>query len=250
MPKTIYIVATIIFLLGKQVYAAENTILRIAVSANFTTTAEEIAKDFEQKEGIKTDIISGSSGKLVTQITQGAPFDVLLAADRSHPEKLAELGFAHPSGLADYAIGTLVFVGQTIATEGGIGQQISLCRTLAIANPDTAPYGKAAMQALGYLNLLEGNKLKLVTGESVGQAMIFIESGAADCGFVSLSQVLGKEKFNHRIIPIPDAMHERLIQSAAIMVNSQQRDAAQRFVAYLLSEPARAQIKKAGYELP
>lgn len=231
-------------------YALEAPVLRIAVSANFSVTAEKLAKDFEQKERVRSEIISGSSGKLSAQITHGAPFDILLSADRSHPQELLDNNLVRQNKISNYAIGILVFITKESHSQKNISEQIKACRKIAIASPEHAPYGKAAMQALEYLKLVDSSKPKVVIGESIGQAMSFLETGAADCGFVGLSQVKAASGFEGRYTIISSAMHKGLMQSAVLLENGKQPKAAQKFMEYLLSETARAQIKEAGYELP
>ncbi len=249
--KKILMVFALVILCVNQAQAAENPPLRIAVAANFSATAEEIAKDFWKKEGIKTEVISGSSGKLAGQIIQGAPFDVFLSADRAHLQELVRRGLVHEDALYDYAIGILVFFGQETTAERALEKQISSCRKLAIANPENAPYGKAALQTLDHLKLRDAVKERLVMGESIGQAMSFIESGAADCGFIALSQVKGVEGWDGRYVVIHETMHEKLVQSAVVLEKSSQQDAARKFIAYLLNKTTRARIiREAGYELP
>lgn len=231
-------------------WSDERAHLRIAVAANFSSTAEAIARDFEVQENVQVDIISGSSGKLATQMASGAPYDIFLSADRLMPEQLKQQKLAYQNKLFDYAVGIVVFIGKDANIKSDLKRQIDSCRTIAIANPEHAPYGKAAMQALKRLDASIEKSGRLVTGESVGQAMGFIESGAADCGFVALSQVIGKPDYEGRFVKSEPTMHEVLMQTGIILATSPQTGLAQKFFDTLLSEPSRSKIKEAGYELP
>lgn len=239
-----------LFLVANAAQAAENPPLRIAVATNFATTAEAIAGDFAKAEGVKTVVVSGSSGKLTAQIIHGAPFDVFLSADRIHPQQLARLGLVDRGRLHDYAVGTLTFIGREVDVKQGIAERVASCRAVAVANPESAPYGLAALQVLEHVKVTDAAKHRLVMGESVGQTMAFLTSGAADCGFVGTSQVREAPELAPRATPVASALHEPIAQSAVVLAASPRKETARRFMRALLGKAARARIQEAGYGLP
>lgn len=163
----------------------------MAAAANVVKPLEELAQAFRKRTSIPVRIVSGSSGKLFAQIHAGAPFDIFFSADERLPMLLEEAGLAVPGSRRTYAIGTLVLWSSIRGYVDDRGEvlQRGAFRHLAIANPETAPYGAAASQVLRKLGLWESLLPKLATAESVGQAYGFIASGNAELGFVALSQL-------------------------------------------------------------
>ena len=168
----------------------------VAVAANFAGPLERIAREFEKDTGNHVVIATGATGTLFSQIEKGAPFDVLFAADEATPKRLEDDGFAAPGSLFTYAIGKLVLWSAeagALSKDRGDGAETLKrgdFRHLAIANPKIAPYGAAAIAAMGALKVLPNLRPKLVQGESVAQAYEFVASGNAEFGFVALSQVV------------------------------------------------------------
>ena len=168
----------------------------IAVAANFAGTLEQLQKAFEATGDHKLTIISGATGKLTAQITEGAPFDVLLSADDKATKKLAEGGQAVAHTEFTYAIGTLALFSadpQRITGDGATVLKEGKFDNLAIANPKVAPYGVAAEATMKALKVADAIKDKIVMGENIGQTFQMIDTGNAQLGFVALSQVLGSE---------------------------------------------------------
>ena len=167
--------------------------VNVAVAANFLGTLQKLAPMYQQVSGDQLLPSAGSSGQLYTQIKQGAPFDVLLSADSDHPARLETEGLAAPGSHFTYAIGTLVLWSPKAGVVDNAGKLLSSdrYRTISIANPATAPYGAAAQQVLMALGLWDrlNSAKKIVIGENIDQAWQFTATGAADVGFVALSEV-------------------------------------------------------------
>lgn len=224
---------------------------RIAVAANFAEAARQLADDYGRKSGHRIEISSASTGKLYAQIVNGAPFDVLLSADDTTPRKLADEGLADPTTLHDYAIGRLVLWsrdpqrvkdGETLLRKGAIER-------LAIANPELAPYGAAARDALHYVRRWEELKPKLVMGENVGQAAQFVVSGAAPLGLLPRSLVLEARKTTPGSgWEVPASWHAPIVQSAVLLTRGERNPAARGFLKYLQSPAAKKKIHGFGYD--
>ncbi len=227
--------------------------LSLAVASNFANSAKELVRHFSEISGYQVSISTASTGKFYAQITQGAPFDVLLSADRQTPERLIRDGLAVESTLYDYARGRLVFV--TINQQDSLSPEHILrhlqFKKLAIANPELAPYGKAAIQTLEHLGLRQMAENRIVMAENIGQAAQFVFSGNAQAGFLPQSMVLEarqtqKGAFNGWIIP--QEWHTPIIQAAVILKKGEANPAAMAFMRYLKSEDARRIIVSHGYD--
>ena len=222
---------------------------RVAVATNFAETARELVAAFEETSGHRIELSFGSTGQLYTQITQGAPFDLLLAADRDRPARLVERGLASAAGHTTYAIGRLVLysrdpaqaVGSDALADGRFAH-------LAIANPVTAPYGAAAVEALRSLGLYGRLESRLVLGANVGQTYQFVYTGAAELGFVALSQVSDQPEQSRWIVP--SELYSPIRQDAVLLSRAVQHPAALAFSRFLSSKAARAIIERSGYTAP
>ncbi|MFZ5590155.1 MAG: molybdate ABC transporter substrate-binding protein [Pseudomonadota bacterium] len=229
--------------------AAHAAEINVAVATNFLATARILTQRFEMDSGHRVHLISGSTGKLVTQIKQGAPFDVLLAADAEHPRLLEAQGLAVQGSRFTYAVGRLVLWG---AQPGALEPQTLLnsgnFRHLAIANPDIAPYGKAARQVLRKLNLWNAMQARLVQGEDVGQTFQFVASGNAELGFVALAQVISlSEPQRNNYWIVPQELYEPIDQQAVLLTRAADKPAARALFSYLESNEARALVRQRGY---
>ena len=243
-----------LFLLLILPFAAGGEPLTVAVASNFQTTAQELGKAFERGTGRAVRISAGSTGKLYGQIVNGAPFDVFLAADVERPARLERTGDAVPATRITYAIGSLVLWSRDAALAG------ANCRNelenlagakLAIANPETAPYGRAAIEFLEAAKLLETVRPSLVIGENISQTLHFVATGNARLGFVAASQIARPELPRSTCAwTVPDDMHRPIAQQAVLLQRSVNRDAGQQFLEFLVSERARSIIVAAGYRVP
>ena len=230
--------------------AARAEVVQIAVAANFTEPAKALAAVFEQTSGHQARLSFGATGAFYSQIKNGAPFDILLAADAERPARLDKEGDTVPGSRFTYAIGQLVLWS---AKPGLVDAQGAVLKSgnfnkLSIANPKTAPYGAAAVQSMDTLGLTAALQPRLVTGESIGQAYNFIATGNADLGFVALSQVLqGGGLKSGSMWRVPGHLHAPIVQDAVILRRAAANPAAKAWVNLLKSASTREFIQGHGY---
>jgi len=218
----------------------------VAVAANFTDAAREIAAAFKQKTGHDAVLSFGSAGQFYSQITQGAPFQVFLSADDARPKKLIEDGLAVSDSRFTYAIGKLVLWSKTAnLVNGEQTLRAANFAKLAICNPVAAPYGAAAVQTMEALKLREALLPKIVEGATITQAYQFVETGNAELGFVALSQLTGVEAGSRWVVP--QELYAPIRQDAVLLKSGVGNDAATGFIAFLKGPEARAIIEKYGY---
>lgn len=224
----------------------------VAVASNFSKPMEEIAVGFKQSTGHEALLSFGASGKFVSQISNGAPFDILLSADEKGPQQLEDLGLTVKGSRFTYAMGSLVLWSPK---ENFIDNAVGILHSdafshLAIADPTVAPYGAAAMSFLKERGLLEKVQGKLVYGENISQTFLFVSSGNAELGFVSLSQVIDKGKIGRGSGWIlPRGSYPPIRQDAALMRSGEKNPAARALLEFLRSKEAVSIIKSYGYEL-
>ena len=232
-------------------FSINATELKIAVAANFAQTLKEIGTVFEKDTGHKIAITQGSTGKLYAQISQGAPFEVLLSADDETPEKLIPEGKAVNGTRFTYAIGRLALWSPKpdLVDEGGQVLKTDKFRFLAIANSRVAPYGRAAVQVMQKLGVLASIEPRVVQGESITQTFQFVSTGNAQLGFVALSQISdnGKIKTGSAWI-VPENMHEQLRQDAVLLHPGKDSAAASALLNFLKSDKAKKIIAAHGYQ--
>ncbi|QJQ21343.1 molybdate ABC transporter substrate-binding protein [Pseudomonas sp. SK] len=230
-------------------WAAE---VQVAVAANFTAPMQAIARDFQHDTGHTLIAAYGATGQFYAQISNGAPFEVFLAADDSTPAKLEQEQATVPGSRFTYAIGTLALWSAKPGYVDSQGQvlQHNAYQHLAIANPKTAPYGLAAVQVLDKLKLTEATRPKLVEGQNITQAFQFVSTGNAELGFVALSQIYqdGKLASGSAWI-VPSSLHAPIRQDAVVLEKGRDNPAAKALVEYLKGPKAAAIIKAYGYEI-
>lgn len=229
--------------------AAEVT---VAVAANFTAPMQKIARSFEQDTGHKAVLAFGSTGNFYAQIRNGAPFQVLLAADDETPLKLEREGATVPGSRFTYATGKLVLWSKQAGLVDGNGDILrsGSFQRIAIANPKLAPYGAAAMQALEKLGVLAAVRPRIVEGGNISQTYQFVATGNAQVGFVALSQVISDGRIAQGSAWIvPANLHAPIRQDAVLLAGGRENPAAAALLAYLRSEKARAVIRAFGYDL-
>ena len=227
--------------------------VRVAVAANFAAPLKALAADFEKTTGHTLRLSSGATAKLYAQIKNGAPFDVLLAADAETPARLEKEGDAVAGSRFIYATGKLVLWSPQADRVDGQGQVLRSghFRHLALAAPQLAPYGAAAVQTLTRLGLLATLTPRLVQGESIGQTYSFVATGNAELGFVALSQVYDKGKISQGTgWIVPAHLYQPLHQEAALLTRAARNPAASALLAFLKTEQTRAVIRSFGYETP
>ncbi|PSC04111.1 molybdate ABC transporter substrate-binding protein [Alsobacter soli] len=221
----------------------------VAVAANFTEPAKEIAAALKARTGHDATLSFGSSAQLLAQISQGAPFDVFLSADEERPAKAVAGKLATPDSRFTYAVGKLVLWSRDAgAVKGEETLKAGAFGKLAIANPAAAPYGAAALetlQALGVKDRLQG---RIVQGASIAQAFQFVDTGNAELGFVALSQVVGRSDGSRWLVP--QALYRPIRQDAVLLERAKDNEAARTFLAFLQGPEARAIIERYGYEVP
>ncbi|MES2149349.1 MAG: molybdate ABC transporter substrate-binding protein [Pseudomonadota bacterium] len=235
---------------------AANTVcadeVQVAVAANFTAPMKEIAARFERETGHKVLASYGATGKFYAQIKNGAPFEVLLAADDETPARLEAEGAAVPQSRFTYAIGKLVLWSAQPGVVDDKGEVLKKARFehLAIANPKLAPYGAAALEAMQRLGLLASLEPKFVYGDSVAQTHQFVVSGAVQLGWVAISQIYegGKLKSGSAWV-VPAGLYGPIRQDAVALEKGKGKPAVLALLAYLKGEKARAVIRSYGYDL-
>jgi molybdate transport system substrate-binding protein len=225
--------------------------VQVAVAANFAPAAQKIAAQFEHDTGHVVKLSAGATGKFYAQIEAGAPFDVLLAADQATPARLVAEGKAAAATLRTYAIGRLVLWSADPALVDALGEVLKSGRWkhLSVADAKLAPYGQAARQTLAALKLTDAVQPRLVTAESIGQALQFVQSGNAELGFVALGQVQPPDgsRVPGSMWLVPDNLYAPIRQDAVVLTASKSSRAATQFVDYLASDQARAVIQAYGY---
>jgi molybdate transport system substrate-binding protein len=242
-----------IFLLLLAATAFGQTPLRVAAAADLEPVLPPILDQFEKQTGMHVEATYQASAVLTTQILNGAPFDLFLSADLSFPKRLMDAGVADAEGASTpitYAKGTLVLWERkdshlpapslALLSDAGL-------KRLAIANPDRAPYGRAAVAALTSLKLYDALKPKLVTAENIAQTAQFVDSGNADAGLISLTSAMTPRlRASGTYFVMPRDLYPPIEQGAVIVKASGQRDAAQKLLDFVLSASVQAELAKSG----
>lgn len=230
--------------------------LTVAAAADLRFALDELASRFRAAHpAVDLAITYGSSGNFFAQIQNGAPFDVFLSADVDYPRRLIAAGLAGRDSLFLYGVGRIVVwvPGGSPLDPPGLGIHLleaPSVRHIAIANPQHAPYGRAAEAALRSLGVYDRVAPKLVLGENIGQAFEFVESGAAEAGIVALSLALAPAARGHgRYWEVPAGAYPKIEQGGVILARAPAGPAAQ-FRAFLLSAEARRILKQYGFSVP
>ncbi len=232
------------------VAAAGKDYVTVAVASNFAATARDIAAQFAEQSDYEVRISTASTGKLYAQIVNGAPFDVLLAADAERPTRLENGGAGVNGSRFTYALGALVLWSRQVedcqaALRSHHGGRI------AIANPENAPYGAAAKSFLQRSGLWESLRDRLVIGENIGQTLQFAASGNAQLGFIAGSQLQAPSLPPASCSwPVPDTMHAPIDQQAILLQRGAESEGAKSFLRFLRGDAGRAIIRQHGYSLP
>jgi molybdate transport system substrate-binding protein len=230
--------------------AAEEPLLVLA-AADLQYALPEIAAAYEATSGRKTVLTFGSTGAFSAQIENGAPADVFFAANESFIDALVAKGLLRGETRQLYAVGRIVLTSASSApVQARTLEDLRRAeiRTVAIANPEHAPYGLAAQQALQAAGLWTAIEPKLVLGENIAQTFQFVQTGNADAGIVALSIVLGVPGTAYTLID--DSLHAPIAQAAAVLTSSKQPETAQAFLAFVNGEPGRPIMKRYGFVLP
>jgi len=230
--------------------ASAQTPLRVAAAADLEPVLPPILAQFEKSTGIHAEATYESSAVLTTQILNGAPFDVFLSADLGFPKRLVDAGMADSSAPVTYAKGTLVLwerSGSHLPPPSLALLHDRKLQRLAIANPERAPYGRAAVAALTSLKLYDALKPRIVTAENIAQAAQFVDSGNADAGLISLTSAMTPQlSSSGTYFVIPRDLYPPIEQGAVVVRASSQRVAAHKMLDFLLSPPVQAQLARSG----
>ncbi len=229
--------------------------LSVAAASNLVYVLDELNAAFRRSApDVALTVATGASGNLVAQISHGAPFDVFLSADLEYPRALIKAGQAAPASLVTFAVGRLV-LGTTrpdldVSSLAAVAADPAV-RRIAIAQTETAPYGRAARQALQSAGLWSAIQPRLVTGENITQTAQFVETGNADAGLVALSLVLSPRlRTQGRWTEIPASLFAPLAQGAVITTRGTVNPGATRYLAFLQSPEARKILERFGYGVP
>jgi len=229
-----------------------SAVLTIAAASDLQPVLPRLAALFEQQTGHTVRLAFGSSGNFLAQIRDGAPFDVFLSADIDYPRQIETAGLAEPGTVMSYATGSIV-----VWARRGSGVDVrrgwaaltgARARRIAIANPDHAPYGRAAVAALRRAGVYDRVRAKLVFGENVAQAAQFVQSGNADIGILPLSLALSPAlRAAGDYTSVTPSLYPAIEQGAVVLRRSQSKDAALAFLRYLQSRDVIAVLAQAGF---
>jgi len=230
-------------------------VITIAAASDLTDAMKEIVTGFEKNTACAVRLSMGSSGNFLTQIENGAPFDLFFSADIEYPRKLEAEGLAVPGSVYLYALGKIVlWVRNDSHLDIAGGLEIlrdPAIQKVSIANPEHAPYGRAAQDALKKAGVYDAIKGRLVLGENISQAAQFVESGNADAGIVALSLALSPEmRDKGRYWPIPENLYAPIQQGAVLIRASRNPQAARAFLDYIKTPPVSALLQRYGFALP
>ena len=247
------LLALLLLFTGSIATAQEIT---VAAAADMSAALPQLVEAYTKKTGQSVKLSFGSSGNLTNQIRNGAPFDVFFSADEDYPQQLIAEGLASKDTLYRYAVGRLVLLvpNDSPLDLSKLGVPALLnpsVKKISIANPATAPYGRAAKAALQHFGVYDQVSSRLVVGENVSQAAQFVESGNAQAGLIALSHALApamRDKGRYWMVPL-DA-YPTLNQAAVVLTKSKQQDAARKFMEYLSSPDATSLLKTCGFSLP
>lgn len=234
---------------------AQDHEIRVAAAADLKFAMEELSAQFESRTGTKVAVTSGSSGNFFAQIQSGAPFDLFFSADMEYPMKLQAAGFAEAGTLYEYALGRIAIwmpAGKMVdASKQGWSVLLdSHIQKIAIANPDLAPYGRAAVSSLQKAGIYEQVKHKLVYGENISQAAQFVQSGNAQAGIIALSLALSQGMKEGRIWEIPAEMHPPINQGVVVLKTAKNKNMARAFLDFVKNESGRKILRKHGFSVP
>lgn len=229
--------------------------LKIAAASDLTAALTDVANAYQKASGKGTKLSFGSSGNFFAQIENGAPFDLFFSADIAYPQKLEADGLVEPNSLYEYAVGRLALWvpkdSDIDVNKGLLVLTTPAVRKIAIANPQHAPYGRAAVAALQHDKIYDAVRDKLVFGENISQAAHFVQSRNADVGLIAFSLALSLQvKTGGRYWLVPSHFHPPLRQAVVILRSSTQKDEAQHFLEFLRSAQGRTIMERHGFSVP
>jgi molybdate transport system substrate-binding protein len=250
--RLLVVLALALPLSGRLCAAQEIT---VAAAADLQSAMQEVGTRFQQESGEILKLIYGSSGNFAQQLQNGAPFDMFFSANLDYPKQLEAAGLTEPGTLYEYAIGKIVvWVPNDSKLDLSVGLKALLdpsIKKIAIANPQHAPYGKAAVAAMQKESIYDQVKDKFVLGENISQTASFVASGSADVGIIALSLALSpnmKDKGRYAEVPADD--YPAIEQACAIMRSSKNKDVARQFEKFIQSPAIKELFKKYGFAIP
>jgi molybdate transport system substrate-binding protein len=235
-----------------RIAGAQDGELRLATSADLKFAMDQVVARYQKQGPVKISATYGSSGNFFSQIRNGAPFDLFFSADMEYPRKLEALGLAVPGTLCEYAVGRMVIWMPAKANIDlpNLGWNSLLLREIqkiAIANPEHAPYGRAAVAALQNAGIYEQVRGKLVYGENISQAAQFVQSGNAQAGILALSLTFSPAMKDGQLWEIPADTHPPIAQGAVILKGARDKEAARAFMAFVKSDAGRKILERYGF---
>jgi molybdate transport system substrate-binding protein len=235
--------------------AAHADEITIAAAADLTFAFKDITAKFQQQTGDQVKLSLGSSGNFYSQIQNGAPFDLFFSADMSYATKLQDAGLTEPGSLTEYAIGKIVLWAPS-SSSADVNAGLAVLKDpsihkIAVANPEHAPYGRAAVAAMKHEGVYDAVKDKIVLGENISQTAQFVQSGNADIGIIALTLAMApamKDKGKYFEIPTDD--YPPIEQAAVILKSSQKKDLARKFLAFIKTPEIAALMQRYGFAIP
>ena len=229
--------------------------LKVAAAADLQFAMGQLQAEFEKSGGTKLDVTYGSSGNFLTQIENGAPFDLFFSADSEYPKKLDADGLTEPGTLRQYALGHIVIwtpADSALNVAGGGWKTLldERVKKISVANPEHAPYGRAAIAALKSAGIYEQVKSKLVYGENISQAAQFVQSGNAQVGIVALSLAISPAMKDGKRWEIPADAYPPITQSVVMIKSSKNKDAARKFLEFVSGMSGREILRRFGFTIP
>jgi molybdate transport system substrate-binding protein len=238
--------------IAKAAHAQE---VRVAAAADLKFAMQDVTTQFKRQTGMKVDVTYGSSGNFFSQLQNGAPFDVFFSADIDYPRKMEAAGLAEPGTLYEYAVGRIAIwaPADALLDVAHLGWKALLdarVQKISIANPEHAPYGRAAVAALQKAGIYEQVKAKLVYGENISQAAQFVQSGNAQAGIVAMSLAVSPGMTDGKRWEIPSDMHPPIEQAAIVLKNAANKNGARALLEFVKSEAGRSTLSKYGFTFP
>src|SRR5271167_1921367 len=229
--------------------------IAVAAAADLKFAMSEVAGQYEKQTGNKVNVTYGSSGNFFSQLQNGAPFDLFFSADIDYARKLETAGLAEPGSLYEYAIGRIVIwtLADAKVDVARLGWKTLLdasVQKIAIANPEHAPYGRAAVSALQKAGIYEQVKARLVYGENISQAAQFVQSGNAQAGIVAMSLAVSPGMKDGKRWEIPADLHPPIEQGAIVLTSAKNKEPARAFLEFVKGEAGRVTLARYGFTFP
>jgi len=251
MRRAGHVLCLTLIIICKQCLAQE---INVAAAADLQFAMQEIAARFQKKSGKTVTVTYGSSGNFFQQLQNGAPFDMFFSANLDYAKQLDSAGLVEPGSYYEYAQGKIViWAPRETKLDLKSGLKVLLdpsVKKVAVANPQHAPYGQAAVAALRKENIYDKVKDKLVLGENISQTASFVKSGAADVGIIALSLAVSPNmKDVGRYVEVPGDEYPAIQQACVILRSSKHKAAAEQFLAFVKSAEMRNLLRSYGFEI-